>query len=120
MMKKVIEHHQVNNIHDIWPHLSVYTPGGVAFEPHRKSFEKLLAHPLIYIDTYLASEGFLAFQSRPDTDAMELVLDNGVFFEFVPFLPENLDDNGSVHPQAKSLTINQVEAGVDYILLIST
>lgn len=120
MLKKVIAYHNVSNIHEIWPNLSVYTPGGVAFEPHRKSFEKLLAHPLIYIDTYLASEGFLAFQSRPDTDAMELVLDNGVFFEFVPFLPENLDDNGSVHPQAKALTIEQVEAGVDYILLIST
>jgi len=120
MMKKVIEYHKVKNIHEIWPNLSVYTPGGVAFEPHRKSFEKLLAHPLIYIDTYLASEGFLAFQSRPGTDAMELVLDNGIFFEFVPFLPENLSQEGTVNPQAKALTIDQVETGIDYILLIST
>ncbi|HLT08568.1 MAG TPA: GH3 auxin-responsive promoter family protein [Cyclobacteriaceae bacterium] len=120
MMKKVIEHHQVNNIHDIWPHLSVYTPGGVAFEPHRKSFEKLLAHPLIYMDTYLASEGFLAFQSRPDTDAMELVLDNGIYFEFVPFHPDNLTESGAVNPEAVALTIDQVEEGKDYILLIST
>jgi hypothetical protein len=120
MMKKVIEYHQVDSIHDIWPNLSVYTPGGVAFEPHRKSFEKLLAHPLIYIDTYLASEGFLAFQSRPDTDAMELVLDNGIYFEFVPFTPENLTQEGSVSPKAIALTIDQVKKGEDYILLIST
>ncbi|MEX2594655.1 MAG: GH3 auxin-responsive promoter family protein [Anditalea sp.] len=120
MMKKVIEYHQVENIHDIWPHLSVYTPGGVAFEPHRKSFEKLLAHPLIYIDTYLTSEGFLGFQSRPDTDAMELMLDNGIYFEFVPFSPDSITEEGTINPNAKALTIDQVKVGQDYILLIST
>ena len=72
MLKKVIEYHGLRNIHEIWPNLSVYTPGGVAFEPYRKSFEKLLAHPLIYLDTYLASEGFLAFQNRPDTTANDV------------------------------------------------
>jgi hypothetical protein len=120
MMKKVIEYHKVDNIHDIWPNLSVYTPGGVAFEPHRKSFEKLLAHPLTYIDTYLASEGFLAFQGRPDTSAMNLVLDNGIYYEFVPFTPDNMTESGAVHPDAPALTIDEVEEGVDYILVIST
>ncbi len=120
MMKKVIEYNKVDNIHDIWPNLAVYTPGGVAFEPHRKSFEKQLAHPLTYIDTYLASEGFLAFQGRPDTDAMQLVLDNGIYFEFVPFTPENMTENGAIHPDAKALTIAEVKEGVDYILVIST
>ena len=120
MLKKVIEYHQVDNIHDIWPNLSVYTPGGVAFEPHRKSFEKLLAHPLIYMDTYLASEGFLAFQGRPDTKSMELALGNGIYFEFVPFTPDNITNEGSVNPNAAALTIDQVVEGQEYILLIST
>lgn len=120
MMKKVIEYHKVDNIHDIWPNLSVYTPGGVAFEPHRKSFEKLLAHPITYIDTYLASEGFLAFQARPDTNSMALVLDNGIFFEFIPFKPENMTEAGSVHPDAPAYTIDEVEEDVDYILVITT
>ncbi|WP_339924329.1 GH3 auxin-responsive promoter family protein [uncultured Cyclobacterium sp.] len=120
MMKRVIAYHGVSSIHEIWPNLSVYTPGGVAFEPHKKSFEKNLAHPLIYIDTYLASEGFLAFQNRPDTDAMALVLDNGIYFEFVPFEPENLDENGAVKADAKALTIGEVVENKDYILLIST
>lgn len=120
MMKRVIAYHGVDNIHDIWPNLAVYTPGGVAFEPHRKSFEKNLDHPLIYIDTYLASEGFLAFQGRPDTDAMALVLDNGIFFEFVPFEPENMTESGAIHPDAKALTIAEVVENKDYILVIST
>ena len=120
MLKKVIAHHQLNNIHDIWPNLSVYTPGGVAFEPYRKSFEKLLAHPLIYLDTYLASEGFLAFQNRPDTTAMTLVVDNGIYFEFVPFEEKNMTEEGNVHPNAEIVTLAEVEEDRDYVLLIST
>lgn len=120
MLKKVIDYHQLKNIHEIWPNLSVYTTGGVAFEPYRKSFEKLLDHPLIYIDTYLASEGFLAFQSQPDTQAMTLVVDNGIYFEFVPFEDKNITDDGNVHPEAKSITLADVEENCDYILLIST
>ena len=74
----------------------------MAFEPYRKSFEKLLAHPLIYLDTYLASEGFLAFQNRPGTTAMTLVVDNGIYFEFVPFEEKNMTEEGNVHPEAKT------------------
>src|SRR5690606_1239160 len=66
MIKKILEYHKVENIHEIWPNLMVYSSGGVAFGTYEKSFNELLAHPVIVIDTYLASEGFLAFQSRPD------------------------------------------------------
>nr|WKN37065.1 GH3 auxin-responsive promoter family protein [Tunicatimonas sp. TK19036] len=120
MMKKVIEYHNLKNIHEIWPNLSVYTPGGVAFEPYRKSFERLLDHPLIYLDTYLASEGFLAFQNRPDTTSMALVVDNGIYFEFVPFEEKNMAEDGNVHPDAEILTLAEVEEEQDYVLLIST
>jgi hypothetical protein len=120
MLKKVIDYHKLNNIHDIWPNLMVYTPGGVAFEPYRKSFEKLLAHPLVYLDTYLASEGFLAYQNRPDTTSMALSVDNGIFFEFVPFEEGNLTETGSVKDGAKVLTLAEVEEHKDYVLIIST
>src|SRR5690606_15833886 len=80
MLKKVIEYHGVESIHDIWPNLQVYTTGGVSFQPYAKSFEQLLSHPIIIIDTYLASEGFLAFQNRPDTSSMKLVADTGIYF----------------------------------------
>jgi len=85
-----------------------------------KTFEKLLAKPLIYIETYLASEGFLAYQSRPDTNSMQLVLDNGLFFEFVPFNEQNFDAEGSLKPDAETLTIGQVEEGREYALLLSS
>ena len=120
MLKKVIEHHEVQTIHDIWPNLQVYTSGGVAFQPYEKSFNQLLAQPIIIIDTYLASEGFLAFQNRPETTSMKLVTDNGIYFEFVPFKPEYILEDGSIAQDAPSLNISEVEPDTDYVLLIST
>src|SRR5690606_23231560 len=64
MLRKVIDYHGVENIHQIWPNLRVYASGGVAFEAYEKSFFSLLGKPITLIDTYLASEGFLAFQTR--------------------------------------------------------
>src|SRR3954453_18264355 len=120
MLKNIIEHNNLNTIHDIWPNLSVYTSGGVAFEPYRNSMEKLLSRPLIYIDTYLASEGYLATQKRPGTDSMALIVDNGVFFEFVPFVDENIDEEGRVKPGVEVLTLEQAKENIEYVLLIST
>ncbi|WP_295767703.1 GH3 auxin-responsive promoter family protein [uncultured Mucilaginibacter sp.] len=120
MLKTIIKEHNLNNIHEIWPNLAVYTTGGVDFEPYRKSLEKLMAHPLIYIDTYLASEGFMAMQKRPETSSMALVVDNGIYFEFVPFEEGNVTEDGSVAIGAEVLTLAQIEEGKEYILLIST
>jgi len=120
MLKEIITHNNLNTIHDIWPNLHVYTSGGVAFEPYRKSMEKLLARPLIYIDTYLASEGYIATQKRSDTGSMALIVNNGIFFEFVPFIEENIDDEGRVKKGVTVLTLEQAEENTEYVLLIST
>lgn len=120
MLKEVIKYHEVNNIHEIWPNLQVYTSGGVAFEPYEKSFKALLGKPVQIIDTYLASEGFLAFQNRPDTNAMKLILDNGIYFEFVPFKPEYINQDGSIVNDAPAITLEDVEEEKEYVLLIST
>ena len=120
MMQKVIEYHKVDNIHEIWPNLQVYASGGVAFEPYEKSFNALLARPITVIDTYLASEGFLAIQQRPDTNAMKLILDNGIYFEFVPFKADYINQDGSIVEDAPVIPISEVEQDVDYVLLIST
>ncbi|MGB5981832.1 MAG: GH3 auxin-responsive promoter family protein [Nonlabens sp.] len=120
MLKQVMEFHKVDSIHEIWPNLSVYTSGGVAFEPYRSSFEKLFSKPVQIVDTYLASEGFIAAQQRPETDAMQLLTDSGIYFEFVPFKPEYVEQDGSISINAPVLNISEVEEEVDYALIIST
>ena len=120
MLKEVIKKHDLKNIHEIWPNLTVYTSGGVAFGPYEKSFNALMGKPVTVIDTYLASEGFIAFQNRPETDAMKLVTDNGIYFEFVPFEPDYILEDGSLSQDAPSLTLSEVETGQNYVLIIST
>lgn len=120
MIKKVMAYHGAKNIHEIWPNLQVYTTGGVAFAPYEKSFNELLAHPITIIDTYFASEGFIAFQERPETRAMKLLVDNGIYFEFVPFRPENMNEDGSLAEDAPVLNLTEVEEGVEYVLVLST
>lgn len=120
LMEKIIDHYKVNTIHDIWPNLTIYTHGGVSFEPYKKGFSKLLAKPLIYIETYLASEGFIAFQARPNRSSMRLVLNNGIFMEFVPFNDRNFGPDGELVTNPETLMIHQVEEGKEYALLLST
>lgn len=120
MIKKVIDHNNLNNIHDVWPNLQVFTSGGVAFSSYEKSFNELLDHPITIIDTYLASEGFIASQTRPETDAMQLVLDNGIYFEFVPFKAEYIQEDGSLIKDAPAITLKEVQLNQEYVLIIST
>ena len=120
MLRKVISHNNLKNIHEIWPNLQIYTTGGVAFEPYRKAFNDLLDHPIIIMDTYLASEGFFAFNARPGTMAMELALDHGMYFEFVPHDETGFDPTGQMLEKPKVVDFRDVEEGKDYALLVST
>jgi len=120
LLEKIIFTYKLNSIHDIWPNLKIFVHGGVSFDPYRKGFEKLLGKKMIYLETYLASEGFLAFQALPDRKSMRLVLNNGIFYEFIPFTDANFDENGNIRPNALTLKIDQIEQGIDYALLIST
>jgi hypothetical protein len=121
MLKKVVEFNNATSIHEVWPNLAVYTSGGVAFEPYRASFDNLTSKPMLYLDTYLASEGFLAYQSTPNEDmSMMLSLDAGIYFEFIPFEEKYFDENGGPIPGAPALSLSEVEEGKDYAILIST
>ncbi len=121
MIKKILEYHNAKNIHEIWPNLLVYSTGGVAFEPYEKAFENCWSHsPVVVIDTYLASEGFMAFQASPETRSMKLVVDNGIYFEFVPFKPEYIKEDGSVNSEAPVVPLEKVKTEEDYVLVIST
>ncbi|WP_462248238.1 GH3 family acyl-acid amido synthetase [Ekhidna sp.] len=120
LMEQIIERYQLKTIHDIWPSLQIFVHGGVSFEPYKRGFEKLLARPLNYMETYLASEGFIAFQAYPNQKSMRLVLNNGIFYEFVPFSDENFDEDGKMNSNAKTLKIDEVEEGKEYAMLITT
>lgn len=121
LMERIIAHYHVKTIHDIWPNLRIYVHAGVSIEPYRKSIAKLTAFPLIFSDTYLASEGLIAYQERPNPEqGMRMLLDNGIFFEFVPFTEQNFDSDGNIKLTAQALTIKEVELGKEYALLLST
>lgn len=120
MLKKVIEHNKVETIHDLWPGLQIYTTGGVAFEPYRKKFEEVFGKNVHIMDTYLASEGFMAFTARPETMSMQLAYNHGTFFEFVPFDERGFDDAANLLENPETHTIADVEEGIDYALLVTT
>ena len=122
LMEKVISHYQLKTIHDIWPNLQVYAHGGVSFEPYKKSFEKFFAHPIHYIEMYPASEGFIAFQAEPNppSGGMKLILNNGIFYEFVLFDEKNFDAAGELLANPQTFLVNEIEEGKDYAILLTT
>jgi len=119
-IEMVIEKYQLNNIHEIWPNLAFFVHGGVSFEPYKHGFEKLLGKPITYVETYLASEGFLAWQDKQGARGMKLSFSQHIFFEFVPFDDINFDAGGDMIENPETLLIHEVEEGKDYAVLIST
>jgi len=120
ILERIIERYQLNTIHDIWPSLNIYVHSGVSFAPYKKTFEKLFAHPIIYNESYLASEGYVAYQNHPGDSGMRLILDNGLFFEFVPFNNKNFDEEGNIVDHPEVLHIGQVKEKEEYALLLSS
>ncbi len=119
-MEMVIDHYKVKNIHEIWPNFSFFVHGGVAFEPYKKGFEKLLGKPIVYIENYLSSEGFIGYKTREQAKGMQLILNNNIFFEFVPFDTKNFDAEGKITSNPEVKMIHEVEPGKEYALLMST
>ncbi|MCW3126371.1 MAG: hypothetical protein JWO03_2029 [Bacteroidetes bacterium] len=112
LLKKVLEKTNKNQIKDVWPNLELYCHGGVGFAPYKRQYEEIIGRPVHYQNVYNASEGFFAWQDTLDCDDMLLHLDNGVFYEFIPF-------NGELNPD-EAVSIDKVETGVNYAMVIST
>lgn len=119
-IERIIKYYQIKNIHEVWPNLKIFVHGGVFFQPYKPGFEKLLGQPLHYIETYLASEGFIAYQSKKDMQSMELVVNNGIFFEFIPFNEKNFHGDGSLVENPEVLNLAEIKENQDYALLLST
>ncbi len=120
LVERIVERYQLKSIHDIWPNFRVYVHGGVFVEPYREKLDRLLGKQVFLLDTYLASEGYFAYQVHPSREGMRLLLDNGVFFEFIPFNSSFFDERGNLKDRYTALSISQVVEGVDYALIIST
>lgn len=99
---------------DIWPNLEVFFHGGVSFTPFEEQYKKLIQKPdMYYWETYNASEGFFGVQYDKNSKDMLLMLDNSIYYEFVPMNEWNAE-----HP--KTLTLDEVEVGQNYAVMIST
>lgn len=120
LMERIIAHHNLKSIHDIWPNFHVYVHGGVFIQPYLKRLDRVIGMKVHLLDTYLASEGYFAYQDVGGSKSMRLLLNNQIFYEFVPFNDKYLTPEGKLRDKYKALTIEQVQEGVDYALIIST
>ncbi|MEM7162130.1 MAG: GH3 auxin-responsive promoter family protein [Bacteroidota bacterium] len=114
MIKRILEIKGVDSIAEVWPNLELFMHGGVNFEPYRKQYNALIPKKgMNYYQTYNASEGFFSIQDDNATDDMLLMLDYGIFYEFIP-LDQIHDEN------PKTVLLDEVEVGKNYALVIST
>lgn len=114
LIKHILNITGKNNLLDVWPNLELFTHGGVSFAPYREQFKNIIpSEKMNYMEAYNASEGFFAIQNDPLHDDMLLMLDYGIFYEFIP-----MDEFHKEYP--KAVTIEKVIPGINYAIVIST
>ena len=114
LLNNVLETTGKNNLLEIWPNLEVYFHGGVSFTPYVDQYKSILPKKdFKYYEIYNASEGFFAIQDKNDSSELLLMLDYGIFYEFIPM------DNYNT-PQEKVIPLSEVEKGVNYAIVITT
>ncbi len=114
LIKHLLDYTGKDNLLEVWPNLELFIHGGVNFEPYRKQYEKIIpSQEMNYLETYNASEGFFGIQDEEDKNDMLLMLDYGVFYEFIPANLIN-EENPPV------FSIGDVSLGVNYAIIIST
>jgi hypothetical protein len=114
LMNKTLEATGKSNLLEIWPNLEVYFHGGVSFEPYREQYKKILpGSEFQYYEIYNASEGFFAIQDLNNSSDLLLMLDYGIFYEFIP-----MDTFGT--PEQKIIRLSEVELGKNYAIVITT
>lgn len=114
LAKRILEITGKSNLLEVWPNLEFYCHGGVSFRPYKEQFRKLIpSDSMYYLENYNASEGYFALQDQPDSEDLLLMLDYGIYYEFLPI--EHLHDE---HPV--TLRLDEVELDKNYALVIST
>jgi phenylacetate-coenzyme A ligase PaaK-like adenylate-forming protein len=120
LLEEIVKHYQLKNIHEIWPNFKVYVHGGVYMDPFKERLKKVCGESVILLDTYLASEGYFGYQISPKRKGMKLLLNNSIFFEFIPFNADYFTESGELKNKHLAYTISEVKPNIDYALVIST
>ena len=114
LLKRVLELSGKNNILEVWPNLELFVHGAVNFSPYRDQFKKLIPRDdMYYLETYNASEGFFGIQDQRNSDEMLLMLDYGIYYEFIPMSEWNNEN-------PKTLTLDEVQLHQNYAIVITT
>ena len=114
LLRYILDYTGKSNISEVWPNLELFIHGGIAFDPYREQYKRLIPSPgMKYMETYNASEGFFAIQDDPESSDMLLMIDYGIFFEFIP-----VGEVDAANPQ--TLPLWEVETGINYAMVIST
>lgn len=114
LMKRILEITGKTNILEVWPNLELYMHGGVSFDPYIRQYKRLIPKPdMQYYESYNASEGYFGLQDRAGADDMLLMLDYGIFYEFIPLEDSHLD-------QPETIPLREVEIGKNYEMVITT
>jgi len=115
LIKAVLQKTGKETLPEVWPNLEVFFHGGVGFEPYRAQYEKLIpSSRMRYMETYNASEGFFGIQDDPSDPSLLLMLDYGIFYEFIP-----MNDMEQYEP-SKIIPLVEIEQGINYAIVIST
>ena len=114
LFNRILEKTDKSNLLEVWPNLEVFAHGGVNFEPYREQYQKLIpSNKMHYIETYNASEGFFGIQDNEHRNDMLLMLDYGIFYEFIPM--SELDK-----PNPQAIGLEDIELNQNYAMVIST
>lgn len=114
LINKMLEKNGKSNLYEIWPNLELFIHGGISFVPYQEQYKRLLPDSKMkYLETYNASEGFFGIQDNPGDSSMLLMLDYGVYYEFMP-----MQEMGKTNPE--TLLLEEVREGVNYALIITT
>lgn len=114
MAQRILEMTGKENLLEVWPNLEFYGHGGVSFRPYREQFKKLIpSDDMYYLENYNASEGHFGLQDQSDSEDLLLMLDYGIYYEFLPM--ENLHEENP-----RTLELGEVEIGKNYAIIIST
>ena len=113
LLQRILTETGKGNISEIFPNLEVFFHGGISFKPYREQYKKIIGKDINYYEIYNASEGFFAIQDQHGSEEMLLMLDYGIFYEFIPmdkFDPDNLE----------AISLEEVEIGKNYAMVITT